>query len=221
MPLAPYAAVSVRVISGDTLVLRNTRNQDLHSASLAGIAAPLAGQPYSADAATELRNLVEGHPLVVSAVSRDEDGLLLIRLCVSDQPFFQDWRYRECESSKSVNRALARDGLVWSDPRQQRDTDLHEAERQARVDRIGLWQQLAPIPPWQWEALPPTKKAAIRGAEYETRRRQLAGSGVALPGHRLPGSGVEQREGRVTPMVTEQDYYWYFLGQTRSQAVGN
>ncbi len=228
VPLAPYAAVMVRVVNGDTLVLRNTRNQNIHTVRLLGLAAPISGQPFSADATAELRRLTENASLVATAVDRDDDGTLLVLLCNADQPFFHDWQYPECEIGDSVNLSIARDGLAWAHAGPSGAEAIVDAERTARADRIGIWQQLAPIPPWQWEALPADKKAAIRQSEFEARQRALTGPGgrgfagpVMSPGATTPGAGVQQRAGRVTPTVQDDDYYWYFLGLTQSRQAGD
>jgi endonuclease YncB( thermonuclease family) len=212
----------VRVVSGDTLVLRNTRNQSIHTVKLLGLAAPVSGQPFSPDATAELRRLTENKSLVATAVDRDENGTLLVLLCSADQPFFHDWQYPECEIGDSVNLSIARDGLAWAKAGQPGADAIVDVERTAREDRIGIWQQLAPIPPWQWQALPPEKKAAIRQSEYAVRQRTLTGpGGRGLAGSAVsPGAGVQPRAGRVTPTINEDDYYWYFLGLTQSRQAG-
>ena len=95
MPLAPYAAASVRTINGDTFVARNTRNQNIETVRLAGLPAPVGGQAFSSDAAYELQKLLDGSSLIISAVGHDANNHLLVFVCLSDEPFFK-------ESSKDV-----------------------------------------------------------------------------------------------------------------------
>ena len=219
IPLAPYAAASVRTISGDTLVLRNTRNQTIETVRLAGLAAPATGQAFSADAAYELQKLIDGSSLIVSAVGRDENSHLLVYVCVSDEPFFKDWKYPPCKTEDSINHSIVRDGLAWVDTRQPAEPRLREAETLAKEDRVGLWQQLAPIPPWQWTMMSPQKQAEIRQAEYESQSRKAAASGQSLPSWTATSPGHVLSPAESVPSTAPEGaideqagYYWLFRG---------
>jgi len=211
----------VRTVSGDTVILRNTRNQSIESHTLAGVAAPRAGQPYSADAAYELQTLLDGSPLIVSAIGHDQQGRLLVYVCKSDQPFFKNWQYPPCLPENSLNRSLARDGLVWVDPRQPGIEELEVAEALAREEQIGLWQQVAPIPPWQWDLMSPDKQFEIRQAAYESRSRQAASGASLPPSASWPPPGlpppvpVQKGSGRQSASYEYPAYYWFFLGLAR------
>jgi endonuclease YncB( thermonuclease family) len=219
VPVAPYAAAPVRTISGDTLVLRNTRNQNIETVRLAGLASPATGQAFSTDAAYELQKLIDSSSLIVSAVGRDENGHLLVYVCVSDEPFFKDWKYPPCKPEDSVNHSIIRDGLAWVDTRQPAEPRLREVETQSKEDRVGLWQQLAPIPPWQWTLMSPQKQAEIRQAEFESQSRKAATSGRSLPSWTVtPPGRVLAPSGSVpsnAPEGTNDEqagYYWLFRG---------
>jgi endonuclease YncB( thermonuclease family) len=219
VPLAPYAAVSVRTINGDTLILRNTRNQNIETVRLAGLAAPDAGQAFSADAAYKLQKLVDGSPLVISAVGHDDNNQLLVYVCLSDKPFFSDWKYPPCDPNDSVNFAMVRSGLAWVDTRQSAQPALSGAESLAQEDRVGLWQQLAPIPPWQWTLLSPQKQFGIRQAEQENQSRRAAVSGGSSPSwtgmaaeQPAPRSGSDPSPASTGVSDEQAAYYWLFRG---------
>lgn len=221
VPLAPYAAVLVRTVSGDTVVLRNTRNQSIETHKLAGVAAPRGGQPFAADAAYELQTLLDGSPLIVSAVGHDQEGHLLVFVCKSEEPFFKNWQYPPCLSENSLNRLLVRDGLVWVDRRQHGHEELAVAEAQAKEEQIGLWQQVAPIPPWQWELLPSDKQIEIHQAASKSRSRQAVVGASFPPAATSPSSGLPPslpvRRGSRQPSADYEypAYYWFFLGLAR------
>ena len=219
VPLAPYGAVSIRTINGDTIVLRNTRNQSIETVRLAGLTAPVEGQAFRADAEYELQKLLDGSSLVVSAVAHNEDKNLLVYVCLSDEPFFKDWKYPPCHPEDSVNHSIVRDGLAWVDTRQSAQPTLSKAESRAKEDRAGLWQQLAPIPPWQWTLMSPHKQSEIRQAEYESQSRKAAAAGKSLP----PWAGTTPRQVSATsgldPSTASKGndddqaaYYWLFRG---------
>ncbi|NLX17734.1 MAG: thermonuclease family protein, partial [Desulfobulbus sp.] len=53
-----------------------------------------------------------------------------------------------------VNVELVRRGLAWVYPRyctkQPLCRELRNIEHAAKVNRVGLWQRTAPVPPWKW-----------------------------------------------------------------------
>ena len=56
---------------------------------------------------------------------------------------------------KLVNRELVRAGLAWFYPRycleQPLCGELDSLEKQARQGHLGLWQDDAPVSPWEWK----------------------------------------------------------------------
>ncbi len=219
VPVAPYGAVSIRTINGDTFVLRNTRNQNIETVRLAGLAAPIEGQAFRADAEYELQKLLDGSSLVVSAVGRDDNNQLLVYVCLSDAPFFKDWKYPPCDPDDSVNHSIVRDGLAWVDIHPAAQPAFSEAETRAKDDRAGLWQQLAPIPPWQWALMSPHKQSEIRQAEYESQSRAAAASGKSVPPRprttprHSSAPSVSAPSGVSKGKGDEQStYYWLFRG---------
>jgi hypothetical protein len=49
-----------------------------------------------------------------------------------------------------VNQEMVRRGLVWVSTRGGDQHGLLALQREARRERIGLWQDTAPTPPWAW-----------------------------------------------------------------------
>lgn len=56
-----------------------------------------------------------------------------------------------------VNRELVRAGHAWQYPRYCRSRDLcaemESLQDAARAERLGLWREPSPLPPWKWKRL--------------------------------------------------------------------
>jgi endonuclease YncB( thermonuclease family) len=49
-----------------------------------------------------------------------------------------------------VNRSMIRNGYAWHYKQYSKDTELDELEALARSERLGLWKDDQPIPPWDF-----------------------------------------------------------------------
>lgn len=183
VPVAPFPAASLAVVHGGELQVRHARSQRVATVRLDGIHAPAPDQPHGPVARQALASLVVGRSLVVSAMARDEDGALVARVCVAEDPWFTRWAYPSCETERSVNRALVAAGHAWAVPGRVTDEGLIEAQRQARVARTGLWADASPVPPWQWRELSPEMRSAILLAQGSPT--PPAGPATMAPGEDL------------------------------------
>lgn len=122
-----------------------------------GIDAPEHDQPWGAEAHDALSDACAGHTLRLEAHSFCYYGRLLV------VPFIA--------GAYSAQEMLVGRGLAWLLPyRLCTPADWRDLEAQARSDRIGLWLDPNPVPPWLW-----------RRARAFTRprgRRRSATSGV-------------------------------------------
>jgi endonuclease YncB( thermonuclease family) len=57
------------------------------------------------------------------------------------------------EKHQNVNKELVKAGLAWHFVRYSTDATYAELEREARKNKIGLWQDLNPTAPWEWRKL--------------------------------------------------------------------
>ena len=57
------------------------------------------------------------------------------------------WVYYE---NTNLNKELLKAGLAWHFRRYSKDKELQALEDQARAEKLGLWQDKNPIPPWDW-----------------------------------------------------------------------
>jgi len=59
------------------------------------------------------------------------------------------WVY--CDG-KNLNQELLKAGLAWHFRRYSKDEKLQALEDQARAEKVGLWKDKNPIPPWDWRS---------------------------------------------------------------------
>ena len=152
----------ITVIDGDTIVVRddNGRRADIR---IAGIDAPEIRQAYGPRARQHMIELVYGKRVNVSWYKRDK-----YQRAIGHVHMLLPENCRGAACTRAIDVALAQveAGLAWHDTEHLTEQPVYEqqryahAERQARLQRRGLWAQLRPLPPWQYRhryanALPP------------------------------------------------------------------
>lgn len=139
---AHAATIAGRVISiadGDTLTLLDAQNRE-HPISLAGIDAPELAQAFGQQAKSSLAALAldrqatancnqPGSPreICIVSVGGKDIGLEQIRLGMA-------WWYGQNAAGLTV----------------QTQTGYRQAEFNAKIHRLGLWNSTNPTPPWVW-----------------------------------------------------------------------
>ena len=109
---------------------------------LYGIDSPEYRQPGWLEARDFTRRLVSGRSVEIEQMDRDNYGRV-VALVVRDGVL--------------VNRELVRAGHAWQYPRYCRSRDLcaemASLQDAARAERLGLWREPSPLPPWKWKRL--------------------------------------------------------------------
>jgi len=125
----------VKVTDGDTITLLDA-NQTQHKVRLYGIDTPEYKQPYSRAATKALAGLVEGEGVRVDVKDTDRYGRTVGVVYMG---------------SVNVNLEMVKSGYAWWYKKYAPlDDDLRVAEERARTDRLGLWADPNPVPPWEW-----------------------------------------------------------------------
>lgn len=117
---------------------------------LAGIDAPASGQRLSRESRQRLAEIALHKNVRVEWLKRDQYDRILgkVLLQSADCP--------TCGMTRDAGLAQLEAGLAWwyRDYRHEQsleDQGYYEyAEFDAKTRRIGLWQDSAPIPPWEW-----------------------------------------------------------------------
>lgn len=153
LPYASYGATLhgkvVGVSDGDTITVLAEGNKP-EKIRLMGIDAPEKRQPYGEKSKLNLSRLVFGKIVEVNWSHKDRYGRIIGKVlfpqgnCSSKCPTLDAglsqieagfaWHYKQYQSEQTAN-----DRIVYSN-----------AERKARQERVGLWTEVNPTPPWSY-----------------------------------------------------------------------
>lgn len=160
----------VGILDGATLtVLDKARIR--HTIRLVAIDAPEARQPFGKESKQHLATLMLGKAVVIEWRQHDRYGRILGKVMQQIQPC------PTCPQTFDAGLAQIEAGLAWwyrEDRREQSlaDQGYYEyAEFDAKARRIGLWQDAAPMPPWEWRKRNQIVARLLLAPEQFTRRR--------------------------------------------------
>jgi endonuclease YncB( thermonuclease family) len=130
----------VRVIDGDTIVVLDAGKVQ-HKIRLQGIDAPERKQAFGTKSKENLSDLVAGKSVVVDYSKYDRYQRILGKVLVNGQ---------------DVNLEQVEDGMAWHYKKYQGEQSASDrikysdAEREARMRKLGLWHDPNPDPPWDY-----------------------------------------------------------------------
>ncbi len=136
---SPAIAAEWRAVDGDSLIKSERGGFEIR-ARLLCIDAPELYQTGGRAAQRALRRLIAGKIQVKNnGIDRHQRDLVLLYNARGD----------------SINLMLIRQGHAWVSRRHAADCGLLQqqlfaAEKKAKQEKRGLWQQKNPLPPWQW-----------------------------------------------------------------------
>lgn len=125
---------AVRIIDGDTFVLLMDNDFDTR-VRLDGIDCPERRQAFSQRAKQTLSDLIFDQEINVYYDKKDGFGRVLGEVYIG---------------SVNVNQEMIRRGMAWHYVKYSSDETLAELEREARNNRVGLWVEPNPVPPWEY-----------------------------------------------------------------------
>ncbi|MDA0831552.1 MAG: thermonuclease family protein [Proteobacteria bacterium] len=130
----------VRIADGDTITVLINDGQKI-KVRFGGIDTPEMDQPFGTEARDQLSRLIRGKSVICDCVKRDR---------------YKRWVCKVLFDDLDVNWLLVRNGLAWWYRDYQKDQTqvdrirYKEAEALAKHQRIGLWADDVPLPPWEW-----------------------------------------------------------------------
>ncbi|MBI1865780.1 MAG: thermonuclease family protein [Nitrospirae bacterium] len=139
-----FAGTVTRVTDGDTVTIRTDSGKI--ACRLYGIDAPETskrgkpGQPYGEEAKAFLAGLVEGQTVDVETTGA------------------KTYKREVCRIRKDgldVNLAIVQKGYAWAYMeylRRPHKSIYLDAESEARKQRLGIWTEYNPLPPWEFRA---------------------------------------------------------------------
>ncbi|MEW4563785.1 thermonuclease family protein [Bremerella sp. JC770] len=143
------------VADGDTVGLLDAQKKQ-HRIRLEGIDAPESNQAFGTQSRQVLNDLIYGQEVVVAYEKTDQYGRILGHIYWNDR-----WLNRD---------QLAR-GMAWHYRHFSGDAYLAQLQKKAAAEKIGLWIDGSPMPPWRYRL---TEKR---------RRESQAGKVPAVPMH--------------------------------------
>lgn len=145
----------VSVHDGDTLTVLMEQRQV--RVRLTEIDAPELGQPFGARSKRSLAELCFGKTAELDIRSHDRYGRTLAQITCA---------------GTDANSEQVRRGYAWTYTRYARaDSPLHALQVEAQSARRGLWDDPAPIAPWNW-------RRNGRQVFYEDATRAFAGKAI-------------------------------------------
>ena len=134
------ACIVIAVADGDSLRARcdDAGASVQVSVRLAEIDAPERGQAFGRRSRQHLATLCQGQHATVRPQTRDRYGRTVARV--------------ECDGI-DASTAQVQAGMAWVFDRYVIDRFLYALQNQARNQRLGLWVDGEPIPPWVWREL--------------------------------------------------------------------
>lgn len=130
---ANYRATVLSVSDGDTMTIK--AGSEIEIIHLAFVDCPEPGQPFSNEATLFTRSEVLGKEVAIITRDRKYGGQMLVEIIL-------------LRSGRSLNYMLIKEGLAWPDNKRT-STIATSLARRARDNKIGLWSQLKPTPPWK------------------------------------------------------------------------
>ena len=132
-----FSARVIRIVDGDTLEVMYGELPVM--IRLAHIDCPeiRSSQPFGKKAKQTLSDLCFGQNVEIEfSGDKDRNGRFI---CV----IFN-------ESGLNVNQEMLKLGMAWHYKKYSTDEEYERLEQEARENKIGLWADPDPTPPWQW-----------------------------------------------------------------------
>lgn len=142
----------IKVSDGDTVVIQSTNGGQAYKCRLYGIDAPETqhgrkdGQPYGDEAAKELKRLILGQIVDVTTTGA------------------KTYNREVCQINKDgidINLEMVRLGFAWAYVqylKRPHASKYIDVEREARGNKLGLWHDINPTPPWEFRKMQKKRK---------------------------------------------------------------
>jgi micrococcal nuclease len=124
----------VSVIDGDTIEVLYNKNPI--KIRLDGIDCPESGQAFGKKAKQATSEMSFGIQVEVNSLGTDRYGRTLAKI--------------KLPNKTCLNEELLKRGLAWHYKKYNSETLYESLENAARKNKIGLWSEANPIPPWEF-----------------------------------------------------------------------
>ena len=134
----------VKVIDGDTITILDANKQQF-KIRLSGIDAPEKKQDFGNVSKQSLSEMVAGKQVKVAYNKRGRYGRIIGKVLLNNE---------------DVNLMQVKRGLAWHYKQYEREQEVEDRalyaqeEYLAQKDRLGLWNDKNPMPPWDFRKIP-------------------------------------------------------------------
>ena len=126
----------IEVADGDTVNVITAHPEAKYKVRLYGIDAPEKAMKHGADAKAVLQDKILGKDVVVKVINTDRYGRAVGKIMLG---------------ARYINAEMVAEGHAWHYiDFAKEEYDLAAAEKSARANRRGLWQENNPMPPWEF-----------------------------------------------------------------------
>ncbi|MBD0294664.1 MAG: thermonuclease family protein [Flavisolibacter sp.] len=125
----------VAIADGDTFTFLDKKNMQV-KIRLYGVDCPERSQEFGTVARQKLSDLIFGQPVKLVEKGTDQYGRTIAMVYTPN--------------NVCVNEELLRNGLAWHYKEYDKNSRWAQLEEIARRNKVGLWSQPHPTPPWEW-----------------------------------------------------------------------
>lgn len=122
----------VKIVDGDTFDVLDT-GQRVHRIRMNGIDAPEKRQAFGDASTKKLASLCAGKWVKIVKYRTDRNGR---------------WIADSYVNGISLSAAMVREGMAWHFIKYSSDSTLARLEKEARIQKRGLWSDPQPVAPW-------------------------------------------------------------------------
>lgn len=128
-----HADKVIGITDGDTFTL--LRDKTTIKVRLAEIDCPERKQPFGSRAKQALSDKIFGKEVKLEGEKKDRYGRTIATVVLDD---------------RNINLEMVKDGFAWQYKQYSKSKEFEEAEKEARDNKIGLWVDADPVPPWEF-----------------------------------------------------------------------
>lgn len=129
-----FFAKVVGITDGDSITVLTKENKQI-KIRLEGIDCPEKKQDFGLQAKQTISALCFNKEVRIVSTGKDRYGRTLAFIYAGDV---------------CLNKELLRQGLAWHYKKYNKDQDLASIEEKAKAQKVGLWSQPSPTPPWSF-----------------------------------------------------------------------
>jgi ATP-dependent hsl protease ATP-binding subunit hslU len=132
LSLLAYPAKVIKISDGDTITILTQQRKQI-KVRFYGIDAPELKQPYGKKSKQFLANLIAGKVVEVEENGKDRYKRTIGTIYLN---------------GADINAQMVANGYAWAYRKFSKKYTAQES--QAKKQRLGLWRDKEPIPPWEW-----------------------------------------------------------------------